>query len=161
MHNKHFFIVEEESAELACSRVDGELIDRYMDLAGADYFTVIGAIHINTDKFTNTCGDKDYNKCDWSIKTLNKKFTDLVSKERYIKLLTQLDIARVTKDWWRVRCIAKELGGIEDLVGKPFDIKNLNEVNDWEFTLFGITDLLDTADPCIDNVYLVVVDFHS
>lgn len=106
-------------------------------------------------------GNKDYNKGDWSIKRLNKEFTNLTSTERYNRLITQLDEARAKKNWWLVKYVAKELCGIEGLVGKPFDIKNLNDVNCWNFTSFGITDLLDTANPNMDNVYLVVVDFHS
>lgn len=159
MHNKHFFIVEAETAKQACNRVDGELIER--DLEGADYFTVIGAIHINTDKFTNTCGDKDYDRVDWSIKGINDDFTNMVSEERYNKLLKQLDEAKEQKNWWLVRYIAIELYGIEEHKGKPFDVLNFEEVNGGNFTSYGITDLLDTATPHIDNVYLVVVDFHS
>lgn len=109
----------------------------------------------------NQSGDKSYDRVDWSIKSINKDFTNMVSEERYNKLLKQLDEAKEQKNWWLVKYTANELYGIEEHKGKPFDVLNLEEVNGWNFTSYGITDLLDTMTPHIDNVYLVVVDFHS
>ena len=98
-----------------------------------------------------------------SIEGIIKESKEFVSKERYAGLKEQLKQCTEQERWFDVERLAKSLDGISYAVNKGFDLSadKITQFNEYDYFEFGITDWASYNNSKEENLFAVIVDFHS
>lgn len=163
MHNKHIFAVKANNAEIAISRVENEL-ESAEHLTCNNWWHILGAVDLVSGAYTFNDTDRDYDKLH-SIEGIKELFGKYTSKEKYERLIDELENHTSKEEWFEVERCAKELDGIKNAVKGEFVLNadTITEVNADDWFEFGISDWVNVLPNEEDDVgvYAVIVDFHS
>ena len=172
-HHTHVFLCNEEDAEACMSWVNSNLDEGMLRSNWVDSCDIIGALNLSTGEYTpNKYAVFTYDNEPNTIKKLEVWANSLYGKEMYDCLLEQLQKYIKQGHFWQAADICYELDGIEHPVKKgwkwtakePFSIKDgylrWNGITDW-MSMCAIPDAYTGKQQCDNQIYAVLVDFHS
>ena len=163
MHNKHIFIVKANNAELAISRVKGE-IEGAEHLTSNNWWHTVGAVDLVQNSFTPDDTDRDYDKLH-TVEGITEVINEYAGKDKYARLVQEVKKYTELENWFDVERCAKELDGIRNVAKNGFVLtpEKIMEVNADDWFEFGISDWTEVLynEEDDDRVFAVIVDFHS
>lgn len=167
MHNTHFFFTTEADPEEAIGHVRCYLEDKD-DIDGADYFSVEGAINLETGQSAE--GDRELDPEFYTTKGVLAFFKDKFLDPKHVReqlnrYRQQIQDGLDKEEYWNCSYAGK-VAEIQweklQLAKEPITIERMMTDRNFECGAYNFTEVGITRLECDDKLpTLVLVDFHS
>lgn len=167
-HHTHVFLSNECTAKACCSFIDSQLSDYMLYSCGIDGCLVLGAINLETDKYTSVDRHHFIDPAFTTVKGLEAWANGLFSIKQWNFLESELKKHIENQNFFLAARTCEQMDGMQEAVrdGSKWTAKEPFTINDNYLNLPGITDwtgIYDTA--CNEGkeypIFAVIVDFHS